>query len=93
MLIFSIEPSAKPDTSATRSGNIGNRFISFQGSPRIQGESTPLSGLVDCIFVALAYGDDQHDQSTILDFVDEPVADTAQLDFVAIRVPRQLGGG
>ena len=42
-------------------------------------ESTLLGCLVDRILVALSYGNDQ------------PVTDTAQLYFVAVRVPRKLG--
>lgn len=50
--------------------------VQFRSSG-IRVASTPLGGPIDCIFVALAYGNDQDDQSAILNFVDEAVADAA----------------
>lgn len=40
-------------------------------------ESTTIGGLINYIFVALAYCNDQHNQSAIQNLIDEPIADTA----------------
>ena len=80
MALYDSFRATRPLASDCRLLSITHRFpaaaVQF-GSSGIRVASTPLGGPIDCIFVALAYGNDQNDQSAILNFVDEAVADTA----------------